>query len=50
MNNSIMPIMYIYHWFDEKGKITIYPIESKEYQKFVTDPAIKKLEGMKSKL
>ncbi|HHH54017.1 MAG TPA: hypothetical protein ENK91_10190, partial [Bacteroidetes bacterium] len=35
--------------YDEKGKIAIYPMESKEYQQFVNDPAIKKLAGMKSK-
>ncbi len=35
--------------YDEKGKIAIYPMESKEYQKYVNDPAIKKLAGMRSK-
>lgn len=34
---------------NEEGKVAIFPVESREYQKFLTDPAIKKVKAMRSK-
>lgn len=41
-----------YGWgahYDEKGGIAIYPVEGKEYQRFVKDRSIRKLTAMRSK-
>ncbi|WP_027379461.1 DUF6157 family protein [Chryseobacterium daeguense] len=34
---------------NEDGKVAIYPLESKEYQEFLTDDSIKKVKAMRSK-
>ncbi len=34
--------------YDEKGRIAIYPAESKEYQRFVKDTSIRKYAAMRS--
>jgi hypothetical protein len=41
-----------YGWgahYDEQGKIAIYPVEGKEYQRFVNDTSIKKYSALRSK-
>ena len=46
------PLTKQYGWgahYDENGKIAIYPVESKEYQRFVKDKNIKKYPAMRSK-
>jgi len=35
--------------YDKEGKIAIYPVESREYQRFVEDKNIKKHSAMRSK-
>lgn len=35
--------------YNEKGKIAIYPLESKEYEAFMADEAIKVIPAMKTK-
>ncbi|GAB2796791.1 DUF6157 family protein [Rhabdobacter roseus] len=35
--------------YNDAGKIALYPRESTAYQDFVNDPAVKKLNGMKTK-
>lgn len=35
--------------YNEKGKIAIYPLESKEYQAFIADDTIKIIPAMKTK-
>ncbi|KXH81023.1 DUF6157 family protein [Chryseobacterium kwangjuense] len=32
-----------------EGKVAVFPVESKEYQNFLNDPAIKKVKAMRSK-
>lgn len=46
------PLTKKYGWgahYDEQGKIAIYPVESKEYQRFVKDRNIRKFSAMRSK-
>jgi len=46
------PLTKKYGWgahYDEQGKIAIYPVESKEYLRFVKDTSIKKFSAMRSK-
>lgn len=46
------PLTKQYGWgahYNEQGRIAIYPIESKEYQRFVKDKSIKKFSAMRSK-
>lgn len=46
------PLTKQYGWgahYDEKGGIAIYPVEGKEYQRFVKDKNIKKFPAMRSK-
>lgn len=46
------PLTKQYGWgahYDEKGGIAIYPVEGKEYQRFVQDRSIKKFSAMRSK-
>ena len=46
------PLTKKYGWgahYDKDGKIAIYPVESKEYQRFVKDKNIKKYSAMRSK-
>ncbi|TAJ78844.1 MAG: hypothetical protein EPO42_07080 [Gallionellaceae bacterium] len=46
------PLTKQYGWgahYDERGRIAIYPIESKEYQRFIKDENIKKFSAMRSK-
>jgi hypothetical protein len=46
------PLTKQYGWgahYDENGKIAIYPVESKEYRRFVKDKNIKKYSAMRSK-
>ena len=46
------PLTKKYGWgahYDEQGKIAIYPVESKEYNRFVQDKHIKKYSAMRSK-
>jgi len=46
------PLTKQYGWgahYDENGKIAIFPVESKEYQRFVKDRNIKKYSAMRSK-
>ena len=46
------PLTKQYGWgahYDEKGGIAIYPVEGKEYQRFVKDKNIKKFSAMRSK-
>jgi hypothetical protein len=41
-----------YGWgahYDEHGKIAIYPVEGKEYQRFVKDKNLRKFSAMRSK-
>jgi len=35
--------------YDEKGGIAIYPVEGKEYKRFVDDKSVKKFTAMRSK-
>jgi len=34
---------------NEEGKVALFPVESNEYQKFLKDPAVKKVKAMRSK-
>ncbi|GEN70873.1 DUF6157 family protein [Chryseobacterium lathyri] len=34
---------------NDEGKVAIFPVESKEYQKFLNDPTVKKVKAMRSK-
>ncbi len=46
------PLTKRYGWgvhFDENGKMAIYGVESKDYQKFLNDPSLKVIKAMKSK-
>ena len=46
------PLTKRYGWgvhSDEKGRIAIFGVESKEYKKFVADPSLKKVKAMKTK-
>jgi len=46
------PLTKQYGWgahYDEKGRIAIYPAESKEYKRFVNDKHLKKFSAMRSK-
>lgn len=46
------PLTKKYGWgahYDESGKIAIYAVESREYQRFVKDKNIKKYAAMRSK-
>ncbi len=46
------PLTKRYGWgahYDENGKIAIYAVESKEYQRFVQDKNIRKYSAMRSK-
>jgi len=46
------PLTKQYGWgahYDEQGKIAIYPVESKEYKRFVGDRSMKKFSAMRSK-
>jgi hypothetical protein len=46
------PLTKQYGWgahYDEKGRIAIYAVESKEYRRFVNDKSIKKYSAMRSK-
>jgi len=46
------PLTKKYGWgahYDKLGKIAIYPVESEEYQMFVSDQSIKKYFAMRSK-
>jgi hypothetical protein len=46
------PLTKKYGWgvhYDKDGKIAIFPVESKEYQRFVRDKNIKKYSAMRSK-
>jgi hypothetical protein len=46
------PLTKKYGWgahYDRDGKIAIYAVESKEYQRFVKDSSIKKYSAMRSK-
>ena len=46
------PLTKKYGWgahYDENGRIAIYAVESKEYQRFVNDKTIKKYSAMRSK-
>ncbi|MDO8991295.1 MAG: DUF6157 family protein [Sideroxyarcus sp.] len=46
------PLTKQYGWgahYDAQGKIAIYPVESKEYQRFVSDKSVKKFFAMRSK-
>lgn len=46
------PLTKQYGWgayYDEQGRIAIYPVESKEYQRFVKDKGIRKFTAMRSK-
>ena len=46
------PLTKQYGWgahYDKEGKIAVYAVESKEYQRFVNDKAIKKYSAMRSK-
>lgn len=46
------PLTKQYGWgahYDEKGGIAIYPVEGKEYQRFVADKSVKKFTAMRSK-
>jgi hypothetical protein len=46
------PLTKRYGWgahYDKEGKIAIYAVESKEYQRFVNDKTIKKYSAMRSK-
>jgi hypothetical protein len=46
------PLTKQYGWgahYDEKGRIAIYAVESKEYRRFVKDKNIKKYSAMRSK-
>lgn len=46
------PLTKQYGWgahYDERGKIAIYPVESREYQRLVNDKSVKKFFAMRSK-
>lgn len=46
------PLTKQYGWgahYDEKGGIAIYPVEGKEYHRFVDDKSVKKFTAMRSK-
>lgn len=46
------PLTKQYGWgahYDDKGGIAIYPVEGKEYQRFVKDRNIRKFSAMRSK-
>lgn len=46
------PLTKQYGWgahYDEKGGIAIYPVEGKDYQRFVKDKNIRKFSAMRSK-
>jgi hypothetical protein len=46
------PLTKQYGWgahYDEKGGIALYPVEGKEYQRFVADKSVKKFTAMRSK-
>jgi len=46
------PLTKQYGWgahYDEKGGIAIYPVESKEYKKYVNDTSLKKYVAMRCK-
>jgi Family of unknown function (DUF6157) len=46
------PLTKKYGWgahYDKEGKIAIYAVESKEYQRFVSDKSIRKFSAMRSK-
>lgn len=46
------PLTRKYGWgahYDEKGRIAIYPVESREYRQFVEDTRIRKYFAMRSK-
>lgn len=34
---------------NEEGKVAMFPVESEEYQNFLTDPSVKKTKAMRSK-
>ena len=45
------PLTKRYGWgihFNEEGKVAMFGLESKEYQQFLNDPAIKKIKAMRS--
>lgn len=46
------PLTKQYGWgahYDEQGRIAIYAVESREYQRFVNDKSLKKFSAMRSK-
>jgi len=46
------PLTKQYGWgahYDEQGRIAIYAVESREYQRFVKDKSLKKFSAMRSK-
>jgi hypothetical protein len=46
------PLTKQYGWgahYDKNGGIAIYPVEGKEYQRFVADKSVKKFTAMRSK-
>jgi hypothetical protein len=46
------PLTKQYGWgahYDEQGRIAIFPVESKEYKRFVADKSMKKFFAMRSK-
>jgi hypothetical protein len=46
------PLTKKYGWgahYDEQGRIAIYPVEGKEYQRLAEDKSIKKYSAMRSK-
>ena len=45
------PLTKRYGWgihHDSEGKVALFPVDSEEYQRFVQDPAIKKVKAMRS--
>lgn len=45
------PLTKRYGWgvhHDSEGKVALFPMDSEEYQRFVQDPAIKKVKAMRS--